>query len=193
MPLLCRKRLKNRGFVYAALSYLYNVRGNLNEGYGAVAKRVSLRYMEIGMKGFGLSALRCGIQLAALLSAFSLVAPTAALAQTEAVDRAFLDSLYGFLQGQDNLAYIAAGQVGDASNVWLAQGICIDFENGLNPTDGYNIMIDTALSQLQGLSDEAYEEASYSMALYGGSMMNLGAAYYCPQYQPAVEQALRSL
>ena len=145
------------------------------------------------MKGFDLSAVKRGFQLFALLGTFALAAPTAAVAQTEAVDRAFLDSLYSFLQGQDDLAYqVAVSQVGDASNVWLAQGICIDFENGLNPADGYDIMVNAALSQLQGLSGEAYEQASYSVALYGGTMMNLGAAYYCPQYQPAVEQALRA-
>lgn len=146
------------------------------------------------MKGFDLSALRRGAQLLALLGTFALGAPTAAMAQTETVDRAFLDSLYTFLQEEDNLAYqVAVNQVGDASNVWLAQGICIDFENGLAPADGYDIMVNSALSQLQGLSGQAYEQASYAVSLYGGAMMNLGAAYYCPQYQPAVEQALRSL
>ncbi|MEM9151007.1 MAG: DUF732 domain-containing protein [Cyanobacteria bacterium P01_F01_bin.3] len=145
------------------------------------------------MKGFDWSALRRGVQIFTLLGAFALAAPTAAVAQTESVDRAFLNSLYSFLQEQDNLAYqVAVSQVGDASNVWLAQGICIDFQNGLSPADGYDMMVNAALSQLQGLSGPAYEQASYSVALYGGTMMNLGSAYYCPQYQPAVEQALRA-
>ena len=145
------------------------------------------------MKGFDWSALRRGVQIFTLLGAFALAAPTAAVAQTESVDRAFLNSLYSFLQEQDNLAYqVAVSQVGDDSNVWLAQGICIDFQNGLSPADGYDMMVNAALSQLQGLSGPAYEQASYSVALYGGTMMNLGSAYYCPQYQPAVEQALRA-
>lgn len=156
--------------------------------------RFPFQYTEMGMKGFGLSSLRRGVQLCVVLGTFVLAAPTAAIAQTEAVDRAFLDGLYSFLQSQDDLAYqVAVSQVGDASNIWLAQGICIDFENGLSPADGYDLMVTAALSQLQGLSGPAYEQASYSVALYGGSMMNLGAAYYCPQYQPAVEQALLSL
>lgn len=145
------------------------------------------------MKGFDWSALRRDVQIFTLLGALALAAPTAAVAQTESVDRAFLNSLYSFLQEQDNLAYqVAVSQVGDASNVWLAQGICIDFQNGLSPADGYDMMVNAALSQLQGLSGPAYEQASYSVALYGGTMMNLGSAYYCPQYQPAVEQALRA-
>ena len=41
--------------------------------------------------------------------------------------------------------------------------------------------------------DIVTEEMAYAVGLYGGTVMNLGASHYCPEYQPDVQQALSSL
>lgn len=140
--------------------------------------------------------LRRGFQLCLSVGVLALSTPVAALAQVQidAADRNFLNDLYVFLQGQDEMAYqVAAGFVGDETNVWLAKGICLDFDRGLSPADGYDMFVAAARSQMQNIPQQQYDQAAYSVDLYGGALMNLGAAYYCPQYQPQVEAALRSL
>ena len=109
-------------------------------------------------------------------------------------DQDFLNNLYSFLESQNGLAYqVAAGHIGDEANVWLAQGICMELRRGMDPAEGYNTLVTSAQSQMQSVPTDVYDQASYAVGLYGGSLMNLGAAYYCPEYQPQVESALRSL
>ncbi|MEL6492187.1 MAG: hypothetical protein AAFV85_13285 [Cyanobacteria bacterium J06634_6] len=145
------------------------------------------------MSGSRVSMWQRGIQLFSLLGVMALSAPTAATAQITSTDQDFLNSLYSFLQSQDDLAYQTAGYIGDETNVWLAQGMCMDFRRGLDPAEGYNLLMAAAQNQMHTVPQEMQAQASYSVGLYGGSLMNLGAAYYCPDYQPGVEAALRSL
>ncbi|MEO1634126.1 MAG: hypothetical protein AAFS04_03475 [Cyanobacteria bacterium J06631_9] len=150
------------------------------------------------MKKITLTGLRKGVRrgfsLFALLGVAAVSVPTAAIAQYTSQDQQYLTDLYNFLQSQDELTYaLAADEMGHEGNIWVAQSFCSEFENGVSPEDVYSIFTSAALSQLQAPSAQAYEEIAYSIGLYGGSVMNLGSAYYCPQYQPQVEQALRSL
>lgn len=148
------------------------------------------------MSGFQFSALRRGLQLFSVLGVMALSSPTAAIAQTPitAADQEFVNSLYSFLYEQNTLAYqVAADYIGAEANVWLAQGICMDFRRGLAPADGYDLLIASAQSQMHNVPPEAHEQVYYAVGLYGGSLMNLGAAYYCPEYQPQVEAVLRAL
>lgn len=143
-----------------------------------------------------LAGLKRGFGLCLSVGMLTFSAPMAALAQVQidANDRNFLNDLYNFLQGQDEMAYqVAAGFVGDETNVWLAKGVCLDFDRGLSPADGYELFVAAARSQMHTIPQDQQAQAAYSVDLYGGSLMNLGAAYYCPQYQPQVEAALRAL
>ena len=145
---------------------------------------------------FRLTGLRRGFQLCLSVGILALSAPTAALAQVQidAADRNFLNDLYSFLQGQDAMAYqVAAGFVGDETNVWLAKGICLDFDRGLSPADGYALFVAAARSQMQNIPQQQYDQSAYSVDLYGGALMNLGAAYYFPKWRPPVYTALPSM
>ncbi|MEL7331937.1 MAG: hypothetical protein AAFN12_06785 [Cyanobacteria bacterium J06560_2] len=145
------------------------------------------------MRNSKFAGLRNRFRLAAVLSVLALSVPTAVSAQTETVDRDFLNSFYTFLQGQDDFSYqLATGWMGDETNVWLAKGVCLDFDRGLSPAEGYDLFVSAARTQMQGLTQQEYDRAAYAVDLYGGALMNLGSAYYCPQYQPQVEAALRS-
>mgnify|MGYP001793336959 CR=1 FL=1 len=153
-----------------------------------------------GFNGFRLmrrfAGLKRGLGLCLSVGVLAFGGPTAALAQVQidATDRNFLNDLYTFLQGQDEMSYqLAAGIIGDETNVWLAKGVCLDFDRGLSPADGYDLFVTAARSQMHTIPLEQQAQAAYSVDLYGGSLMNLGSAYYCPQYQPQVEAALRAL
>ena len=150
------------------------------------------------MKKLTLAALRKGIRrgfsLVALLGVAAVSMPTEAIAQYTSQDQQYLNDLYSFLQSQDELTYaLAADEMGHEGYIWVAQSFCNEFENGVSPGDVYSIFTSAALSQVQAPNTQAYEEIAYSIGLYGGSVMNLRSANYCPAYQPQVEQTLRSL
>lgn len=141
------------------------------------------------------------LRLSALLGTAILSMPTAAFAQTSPADSAYLNDLYGFLQSQDDLAYtMAAEHMGAEYNIWAAQTFCEAFTSGVSPENAFAAYADAAMSEAatqaaaygMDLSDEVGYEVGYIVGLYGASVMNLGAAHYCPQYQPQVEQLLRS-
>ncbi|MEL6604507.1 MAG: DUF732 domain-containing protein [Cyanobacteria bacterium J06614_10] len=143
---------------------------------------------------FRKTALRNSVRAIALSSLIALSAPAAASAQTSAADQEYLDSLYSFLQAQDNTAYgLAINEMRDEGNIWIAKTFCQSFERGASPADVYSVYMSAVMNAIGPGSGAAYEQATYALGLYSGSVMNLGSAYYCPQYQPQVEQALRSL
>lgn len=138
------------------------------------------------------------LRLSALLGTAILSMPTAAFAQTFSTDSAYLNDLYGFLQSQNDLAYTMATEYMDADyNIWAAQTFCEAFASGVSPENAFAAYADAAMSEAaiqaatQGI-DLPYE-VGFTVGFYGGAVMMLGSAYYCPEYQPQVEQALRSL
>lgn len=135
-----------------------------------------------------------GLGLSALLGTAEIAMPTAAVAQTSSADSAYLNDLYSFLQGQDDITYTMATQaLGSDYNIWVAQMFCETFAAGVSPENAFAIYNDAALSQAASYGMGVPDEVAYAVGLYGGAAMNLGAAHYCPQYQPRVQQALRSL
>ncbi len=78
-------------------------------------------------------------------------------------------------------------------SVWAAQTFCQTFSSGVSPADAYSAYTHAAVNQASTYGEHFTEEVAYAIGLYGGTVMNLGAAHYCPQYQPQVEQVLRSL
>jgi hypothetical protein len=136
-----------------------------------------------------------GIKLAALIGAIACMIPTASLAQTTATDSAYLNDLYSFLESEDETTYILATQgISPENNVWAAQMFCETFASGVSPADAYSTYTTATMSQISSYGGEYLtEDIAYAIGLYGGVVMNLGTAYYCPQYQPQVQQALRSL
>ncbi len=135
-----------------------------------------------------------GFKLSALIGAIACMIPTASLAQTTAADSAYLNDLFSFLQAEDEITYMMATQaMTPEDNVWAAQMFCETFASGVNPADAYSAYTTAAISQASSYGDYFTEDVAYAIGLYGGAAMNLGAAHYCPQYQPQVEQALRNL
>lgn len=63
----------------------------------------------------------------------------------------------------------------------------------MSPAEAYSAYTTAAMNHASTYGEYFTEEAAYAICLYGRAVMNLGAAHYCPQYQPQVEQALRSL
>lgn len=135
-----------------------------------------------------------GFKLGALLSAVVCSLPMAAIAQSNSTDSAYLNDLYRFLQSEDSITYTMATQaMTPEDSVWAAQMFCDTFASGVAPADAYSVYTSAALGQGQTRSDYFTEEVAYAVGLYGGAVMNLGAAHYCPQYQPQVQQALSAL
>ena len=132
-----------------------------------------------------------GFKLPALLGAITCAIPAAAIAQTTSADGAYLDDLYSFLQREDAITYTMATQaMAPEDNVWAAQMFCQTFSSGVSPAEAYSVYTTAAINQASTYGEYFTEEAAYAIGLYGGAVMNLGAAHYCPQYQPQVEQAL---
>lgn len=143
-----------------------------------------------------------GFKFSGLLGALAIAFPTAvsglfgasAIAQTTPNDQAYLDDLHSFLQSQDAITYTMATQaMTPEQNVWAAQMFCQSFASGVSPTDAYTVYTSAALNQASAYGQSFTEEMAYAVGLYGGTVMNLGASYYCPEYQPEVAQALQSL
>ncbi|KPQ35563.1 MAG: hypothetical protein HLUCCA11_09945 [Phormidesmis priestleyi Ana] len=134
------------------------------------------------------------LKLSALLGAFACVLPTAAMAQTTSADNAYLTDLYSFLQRKDNTTYRMATQaMNPEDSVWAARMFCQTFSSGVSPADAYSVYTNAAVNEAATYGEYFTEEVAYAIGLYGEAVMNLGAAHYCPQYQPQVEQALRTL
>ncbi|MEM6449600.1 MAG: hypothetical protein AAF703_04715 [Cyanobacteria bacterium P01_D01_bin.105] len=135
-----------------------------------------------------------GFKLSALFSAVVCSLPMAAIAQTSSTDSAYLSDLYSFLQSEDNITYTMATQsMTPEDSVWAAQMFCNTFASGVTPEDAYEVYTTAAIGQGEAYGGAFTEEIAYAVGLYGGAVMNLGAAYYCPQYQPQVQQALSAL
>ncbi|MFK8182773.1 MAG: hypothetical protein AB8B99_05310 [Phormidesmis sp.] len=133
-------------------------------------------------------------KLGALLGAVVCSLPMAAIAQTNAADSAYLNDLYSFLEREDSITYTMATQsMTPEDSVWAAQMFCDTFASGVAPADAYAVYTSAAIGQGQTYGEHFTEEIAYAVGLYGGAVMNLGAAHYCPQYQPQVQQALQSL
>ena len=133
------------------------------------------------------------LALSALLGTAILSVPTAARAQSASDDSAYLNDLYSFLRSQDSLTYqIAAQELGGEYNVWAAQMFCQTLAAGVSPEQAFSAFSNAAMAEAANYGSVP-DEVNYAIGLYGGTVMNLGAAYYCPQYQLRVEQALRSL
>lgn len=139
-----------------------------------------------------------GSKLSALLGAIACALPTAAIAQTSSADDAYLNDLYSFLQSEDTIpytiAYVTATQfMTPEDSILVAQTFCQTFASGVSPAAAYSVYIDAAISGASSYGEYFTEDVAYAIGLYSGAMMDLGAAYYCPEYQPQVEEALRSL
>ena len=133
----------------------------------------------------------------ALFGAAAFALPTVmsggAIAQSSPSDSEYLNNLYDFLQGQDEVTYqMATTAMSAEDNIWAAQMFCQTFELGANPSDVFAVYTSAAVEEANargGMTDEM----AYAIGLYGGAVMNVGAAHYCPQYQPQVQQALQAL
>lgn len=146
------------------------------------------------MKGFKFSALTSALVGAVALSIPAMMVTTPAADAQTASDDAYLDQLYSFLESEDSITYTMATQsMSGEANVWAAQMFCRTFEAGVSPADAFSVYTSSAISQASSQGVNVTEEMAYAVGLYGGAVMNLGSAHYCPQYQPAVEQALQSL
>ncbi|MGC1305805.1 MAG: DUF732 domain-containing protein [Phormidesmis sp.] len=135
-----------------------------------------------------------GIKFSALLGATLLTMSTAATAQTTNADDDYLSDLHSFLEGQDTVTYtMATSVISPEQNVWAAQMFCQSFSSGVSPADAFGIYTSAALGEANAQNAVVTEEMAYAVGLYGGAVMNLGAAHYCPQYQSQVQQALQTL
>ena len=133
----------------------------------------------------------------ALLGATAVLIPaafsTAAAAQTDP-NGDYLNNLFSFLQSQDATTYeMATSAMTPAQNVWAAQMFCQTFSAGIAPSEVFAIYTASAIQEAETRGVALTDEMAYSVGLYGGAVMNIGAAHYCPQYQPQVQQALQSL
>ena len=132
--------------------------------------------------------------LGALISAVVCSFPAVAIAQTNPTDSAYLSDLHSFLQSEDRTTYRMATQsMTPADSIWAAKMFCETFASGVSPADAYAVYTSAAIGQGETYGDQFTDELAYAVGLYGGAVMNLGAAHYCPQYQPQVQQALRAL
>lgn len=134
----------------------------------------------------------------ALLGTAAVLLPTAfstaVSAQNSPADNDYLNNLYSFLQGQDEITYTMATSVLPAEySVWAAQMFCQAFSTGAAPGELFEVYSDSALQQAEVQGTVLTDELAYSVGLYGGAVMNIGAAHYCPEYQPQVQQALQAL
>ena len=115
-------------------------------------------------------------------------------AQTSSADDDYLNTLYGFLKEQDEATYaMATSAMTPAESVWAAQMFCQTFSSGAAPSDVFAVYTSSAIQQAETHGIALTDEMAYSVGLYGGAVMNIGSAYYCPEYQPQVQQALQAL
>lgn len=106
---------------------------------------------------------------------------------------AYLEQLYSFLRDRDASTYAMATQSMSADDsIWAAQMFCQTFESGVSPADAFSAYTTSAIEQATSLGANMTEELASAVGLYGGAVMTLGSAHYCPQYQPQVQQALAS-
>ena len=145
------------------------------------------------MKGLTFSALLGVLSLS--MSATALVAaPVAAQSTQSSSDSVYLNQLYRFLQSEDPITHAMATQaMSPEDSVWAAQMFCRTFAAGVSPADAFSLYTSSAISEATSQGVHLTEEMAYAVGLYGGAVMNLGSAHYCPQYQPDVEQALQSM
>ncbi|MEO1592697.1 MAG: hypothetical protein AAFU71_15590 [Cyanobacteria bacterium J06632_22] len=128
----------------------------------------------------------------ALTAAVVLVSGSSAQAQS--TDQYFINDLYNFLGSQDAVAYEVASQyLGPEVNVYLAQSFCQAFRDGVSPGDAFSYFTTYSLSEANNRGYPVGDDEAYVLGLYTGSVMNLGAAYYCPEYQGQVQQALNAM
>ena len=158
------------------------------------------------MKGFKLSTLLSAILLGSS-AVLSLLPATPAAAQgsapqcdaqsdnsTTATDSAYLTQLYSFLESRDPVTHAMATQsMSEEDSIWAAQMFCRTFESGVSPTDAFTAYTSSAMEQAVSRGATLTDEMAFAVGLYGGAVMNVGAAHYCPQYQPQVEQAFQAM
>ncbi|MEM9947531.1 MAG: hypothetical protein AAF810_15955 [Cyanobacteria bacterium P01_D01_bin.36] len=147
---------------------------------------------------FGSTRWSAKVKAIALTSApiaLALFVPTTAIAQTS-TDQNFESDLYSFLQSQNTLShYMATGieqQIG-MSNPEIAQSLCYEMAAG-HSVQGLHADFLTGVQMMRSSVNPAdYEELKYAAELYFGSVINLGSAYYCPEYQAEVVEGLSNL
>ncbi|MEL6137034.1 MAG: hypothetical protein AAFR42_06455 [Cyanobacteria bacterium J06628_6] len=129
----------------------------------------------------------------ALLSTATVLA-TAPAALAQSADQNYISDLYNFLGSQDELAYVVAAEyIGADMNVYLAQSFCQAYREGVSPADAFSYFTTYAISEAANSGYALGDAEAYTLGLYAGSVMNLGAAYYCPEYSAQVEQALNAM
>ena len=129
---------------------------------------------------------------AALTTAAVLGSSTSAMAQS--TDQSYINDLYNFLNSQDQVAYAVASQyLGADMNIYLAQSFCQAFRDGMPPGDAFSYFTTYSMSEAANRGYPVGDNEAYVLGLYAGSVMNLGSAYYCPEYQGQVQQALNAL
>lgn len=134
------------------------------------------------------------LKITALVGAIACLLPTVALAQSNNADSAYINDLFSFLKREDAMTYnMASKAMSPEDSVWAARMFCQAFSSGASPANVYSAYTEAAIGEAATYGEAFNEEVAYSIGLYGGAVMNLGSAHYCPQYQPQVEQALRSL
>jgi len=147
------------------------------------------------MRIFGSSRWLKKVKAIAMMSAVALSVPTAAIAQTS-TDQSFEGDLYNFLQSENAIAHYMATnleqQIG-LSHAEIAQGLCYAMEGGESVQKLHADFLTGFQMQADNISAADYEELRYSAELYFGTVINLGAAYYCPSYHEGVIQALSAL
>ena len=146
------------------------------------------------MKGFKLSALLSTVLLGGS-AIFSLAYTTPAIAQSsDSTDNAFLTQLYDLLESKDAVTHAMATQSMSAEDsIWAAQMFCRTFESGVSPSDAFTAYTSSAMNQAAARGANMTEEMAFAVGLYGGAVMNVGSAHYCPQYHSQVEQAFQAL
>jgi hypothetical protein len=126
-------------------------------------------------------------------TALALGTGTPAQAQTTRADSQFLSDLYGFLSDSDSFAYDVATELGDETNVMIAQGICQGYVEGATPANTFTDFTNGIAEEARNQNASFSASQMSSLHFYVGSMMMLGSIHYCPDYQSSVEQALNSL
>ena len=145
------------------------------------------------MKGFSFSTLFGALALS-VPAALLCVASLPAQAQLSTTDSTYINELFTFLEERDTVTYnMATEAMSPEDSIWAAQMFCQTFESGVSPEDAFSVYTTSAISQATSQGVTLTEEMAFAVGLYGGAVMNLGAAHYCPQHQPSVAQALNAL
>lgn len=128
----------------------------------------------------------------------ALSMPTTALAQTTEADESFLQALYSFLEthsaGAHRLA-ISYEEHEATSNITTAKAVCGYYANGLGFQDAWNDFnfVPALFEDGQRNIQASREQVEFIAQLYFGSVANLGAAYYCPEFHTQVIDDLRAM